>query len=109
VSLPYQIADRIEFETIQCEGADKAVPIAQGNEPLANTLDVLIRSDPSNASDSTDRTTWIYIGNATRQTFPLRANESVNLRVVRRSDIYFRGPTGHLLHVISAKLNNANC
>lgn len=109
MSLPYQISDRIEFEVMACEGLTTSRPIAQGNEPLANTLDVLLRADPLNASDTADPNTWIYIGNSNNQTFPLRANESINLRVVRRSDIYFKGPAGHKLHVVSAKINaNSN-
>lgn len=114
MSLPYQIADRIDFEVMLCDGvgtspsAWKAQPLAQGNEPLENVLDVLIRSDPSNTSDSADPNTWIYIGNSNQQTFPLRANESVNLRVTKRDAIYFKGPKGQKLHVVSARLNMMN-
>lgn len=105
MSLPYQIADRIDFEVFNCKGMTQPETISPGNEPLANILDILLRSDPTNPSDSTDPTTWIFVGNSNNQTFPLRANESVNLRVTRRSDIYFKGPVGHKLHVVSAKLN----
>lgn len=107
MSLPYQIADRIDFEVFICQGQTLPATISPGNEPLANVLDILLRSDPSNPSDNADPTSWIFVGNSNNQTFPLRANESVNLRVVRRSDIYFKGPQGHKLHVVSAKLNQA--
>lgn len=111
MSLPYQIADRIDFEVFTCTGTGpsegwKAEPIAPGNEPLENVLDLLLRADPLNASDSADPNTWLYIGNANQQTFPLRANESINLRVTKRDAIYFKGPKGHKLHAVAAKLNN---
>lgn len=114
MSLPYQIADRVDFDVMLCEGvginptAWRAQPLAQGNEPLENVLDVLLRSDPGNASVVDDPNTWIYIGSANQQTFPLRANESVNLRVTKRDAIYFKGPKGQKLHVVSARLNMTN-
>jgi hypothetical protein len=108
MSLPYQIADVVDFDILLGKGLTLPEPIAQGNEPLENTLDVLLRSDPRNESDNDDPSTWIYIGNSTRQDFPLRANESVNLRVTRRNTIYFRGPLNHKLHVISARLFDMN-
>ncbi len=110
MSLPYQIADRIDFEVLQCDGAGpvegwKARPVAEGNEPLENVLDLLLRADPQNQSDSADPNTWIYVGNASIQPFPLRANESINLRVTRRSAIYFKGPRGQKLIAVAAKLD----
>ena len=110
MSLPYQIADRIDFEVLVCKGVGSpsawtAEPVAQGNEPLENVLDIHLRADPQNPSDSTDPATWVYIGNASVQAYPLRANESINLRVTRRSSIYFKGPKGHKLHAVVAKLD----
>ena len=70
-------------------------------------LDLLLRSDSRKASDSTDPSTWIYVGKASTLPFPLRANESINLRVTRRSAIYFKGPKGHKLIAVAAKLDAA--
>lgn len=115
MSLPYQIADRIDFDTFVCTGQDKAKPIVEGNENFANVLDILVRSDPTNAAiagydgDATSATappTWIWVGSSNIQPFPLKAGESINFRVTTRSGIYYRGPVGHKLIVVSAKLNN---
>lgn len=105
MSLPYQIADTIEFFVLQGQGLDRPLPIADSTEPHENTLDIHLRADPGNGSDSADPSTWIFIGTSNRQEYPLRDNESVNLRVVRRNSIYFRAPTGYKLHMVCARIN----
>jgi hypothetical protein len=106
MSLPYQIADAIDFTTAVGEGLDITKPVVESRDLIENTLDMLLRSDPSNPSDPADVTTWIYVGNINLQPFPLRANESVNLRITRRESIFFRAPLGHKLHVVCARLTN---
>ncbi len=108
MSLPYQIADVVDFDIALGQGLTISIPLFNGNEPLANTLDVLLRADPGNASDPVDPNTWCYVGGPTRQDFPLRANESLNVRVTRRNMLYFRGPLNHKLHIVSARLNAEN-
>lgn len=112
MSLPYQIADRIDFNVLNCKGQYQPQAVTQGVEQYENILDVLLRADPAND----DAQGPILIGNSQMQTFPLYANQSVNLRVTRRSDIYFVGYGGnpgnnqlaHKLHVVTARLNTAN-
>ena len=102
MSIPYQIADDVIFRMLVCEGQEVARPIADSNEALENNIDVMLRADPLNGSDAADPTTWIYVGNSTRQEFPLRDNESINIHVTKRNGIYFRGPAGAKLHMVSA-------
>lgn len=104
MSIPYQIADVVDFDVLICEGLDTTKPIVEGNEPLGNNVDVLLRADPANGSDPADPATWIYVGNKNRQEFPLRDNESMNVHVTRRHMIYFRGPVGARLHLVSAQI-----
>jgi hypothetical protein len=107
VSIPYQIADDVTFSFLLCQGQENRQPIIQGNEAEENTVDVLLRADPLNGADPADPSTWIYVGGSNSQTFPLRDNESVNVKVTRRNQIFFRGPNGFKLHLVSATVRPA--
>lgn len=123
MSLPYRVSDAISFLVLEA-GVD-AQPLMPGGDKYERALDVLLRADPSNnkragTDEGLPDDAIIYIGDAAAQRFPLRPNESVNLRVTRRNAIWFRagardedgnevmGYTPELpllLHVVTALLN----
>lgn len=112
MSIPYQIADLVTFDMLYGRGHDVPFPIFDGNESQENTIDVLIRADPQNAGDAADPSTWWYIGTATKQMFPLRPNEAINVHVTKRNMIYVRGPkhtetAKQILHIVSAMIQPA--
>lgn len=141
MSLPYVVSDHVEFHLLYTgefiETLDPilqtpirvfnnygARPIIPGGDKYERAIDVLLRADPANQAfgdaDSPDGAI-IYIGDQSRQEFPLRPNESINLRVTRRNQIFYRAgsrdedgnegsaPSRPLrLHVVTAVLNVAS-
>lgn len=104
MSIPYQIGDLIDWKVMRCKGQDHADPVADVGESQERTLDVLLRAWPTNGADPADESTWIFVGDSNQQVFPLTDGQSVNVRVSRRNQIYFRGPLGHRLVVVTAQV-----
>jgi hypothetical protein len=105
VALPAQIADNVGFLFIECDGEQHQ--LVDGGDVNESITDIHFRSDPLNASDPADRTTWIFLGDSTRTTYPLKADQSLNIRVTRRTGITYKGPKGHVLHVVTTKVSKS--
>lgn len=121
MAIPYQVADTIGFLAITCDGQKHN--LVEASDVSESVTDIHLRSDPSNgvasATDATknlrgnvladpqDPKTWIYVGNATNPSYPLKPDQSLNLRVSRRSGLSYIGPQGHILHVVTAQVSKS--
>jgi hypothetical protein len=90
VSLPKVIGDNVVFD--RKVASYDAQPLVT-NETLETVVGILVRAGPNNLQP-------IYVGDATRQVFPLAADQSIALPLSRRSVIYVKGtPPDEVLFV----------
>lgn len=94
MALPQIIGDGLEFRTYTVRTSEQPLILDQ-NEP-EKVVEFILRADPANAAT-------IYIGDSSRQLFPLLAGEVISIPVTKRANLYFKGGNAtDKLHAIFA-------